>query len=85
MKNPLKEFNARITFWRNLIPGGRSSVKKWIDYDNEDPPAARTNGILIHFPQIRRQDAQFVAIFGDGAASDGDAFFREHFYDFLVG
>src|ERR1017187_8776646 len=41
--------------------------------------------ISINLPQIGREDAQFVAVFGDGAAGDGDAFGGEHLHDFLVG
>ena len=42
--------------------------------DRLQPPAPFPgNLILVNLPQIRRQDVQFVAVFGDGAAGDGDA------------
>src|SRR5258706_1591257 len=45
----------------------------------------RFNKASINLAEVRREDVELVAVFGDGAAGDGDAFFGEHLHDFLVG
>ena len=51
-------------------------------FPSKSPPRAFNLGIIA--PKVAREDAKFFAVFGDGAAGDGDAFSLKFGDQFLV-